>query len=341
MPARAIPSLLVLLAMTAQPLAVAPASAQEASPQPSPLDVVGESPFGPDDEIGMLNRMTDASRLDIVSRIASGKVYDLSVEYFVGMPSYDFNGQPRYQILNVHTPKGTIVDDTTGQGDAVNEHLTYSGSMFSMYAHTGTHVDALAHFGLGGTIWNGFTADEHLGDRGWRRAGVENYPPIIARGVLIDVAAYKGVDMLPESYGITVADIDGTLEAQGSEVREGDVVMVRTGRMALFEEDRDAYMANTPGLTRESANHLADLGAILVGADNISTDVGPSEEDFNYLPVHSSMLTGRGVPIMQNVDLQELAADDVHEFAWFGAPLKLRGSDGGPMRPFAMPLRSE
>ncbi len=316
-----------------------PALAQDSGP--SVLDIVGESPFGSEDEIGALNLMDDETRLDVVSRISSGRIYDLSVEYFVGMPSYDFNGQPRFQIFNVHTPNGTIVDNTTGQGNAVNKHLTYSGSMISMYTHTGTHVDALAHFGLEGTIYNGFTAEEHLGDRGWLRAGVENYPPIVARGVLIDVAAYKGVDMLPESYGITVADIDETLAAQGLVVREGDVVMVRTGRMTLFEEDRAAYMANTPGLTRESANHLADLGAILVGADNISTDVGPSEEDFNYLPVHSSMLTGRGVPIMQNVFLEELAGDGVYEFAWFGASLKLRGSDGGPMRPFAMPLSSE
>lgn len=314
----------------------APVAAQDSGP--SPLDVVGTSPYGPEDEIGALNAMTPTSRLDVVGRITSGEVYDLSTEYFVGMPSYDFNGQPRYQILNVHTPNGTVVDDTTGQGDAVNEHLTYSGSFVSMYAHTGTHVDALAHFGLNGEVYNGFTAEEHLGDRGWRRAGVENYPPVIARGVLIDVAAYKGVDMLPDSYGITVADIDGALAAQETPIEAGDVVMVRTGRMALFEEDRAAYMANTPGLTRESANHLADLGAILVGADNISTDVGPSEEDFNYLPVHSSMLTGRGVPIMQNVQLERLAADEVHLFAWFGAALKLRGADGGPMRPFAMPI---
>jgi kynurenine formamidase len=328
-------TLAVALLLAAPHVALAQSDAE-----PSELDVVGTSPYGPEDEIGALNAMTDASRLAVVSRIASGQVYDLSVEYFVGMPSYDFNGQPRFQIFNVHTPKGTVVDDTTGQGDAVNQHLTYSGSMFSMYAHTGTHVDALAHFGLGGTVYNGFTAEEHLGDRGWRRAGVENYPPMIARGVLIDVAAFKEMEMLPPSYGITVEDIDGTLAAQGMSIEEGDVVMVRTGRMALFEEDRDAYMADTPGLTRESANHLADLGAILVGADNISTDVGPSEEDFNYLPVHSSMLTGRGVPIMQNVYLEGLAEDDVHEFAWFGAPLKLRGSDGGPMRPFVMPLRA-
>ena len=113
--------------------------------------------------------------------------------------------------------------------------------------------------------------------------------------------------------------------------------MVRTGRMSIFN-DRNAYMYNTPGLTRESSGRLADLGAILVGADNISTDVWPSKEEPNYIPVHSSMLTERGVPIMQNVYLEELAADGIDTFVWIGAPLKLRGADGGPMRPIALPI---
>lgn len=298
----------------------------------------GKSPWGPTDEIGALNNMNDKSRLSILKKISSGKVYDLSVEYYVGMPSYDFNGQPRYQIWNVHTPKGTIVDDTTGMGKDINEHVTYSGTAISMYSHTGTHIDALAHFGLNGKIYNGFTNKEHLGDRGWRRSGVEKYPPIIARGILVDVAAYKKVEMLPASYGITVQDIDETLAAQKIKIKQGDVVIVRTGRMSIFK-NRTAYMKNSPGLTRQSANHLVNLGAILVGADNISTDVLPSKESPNYIPVHSSLLTERGVPIMQNINTEELSQDKIYKFAWIGASLKLRGSDGGPMRPIAIPIK--
>jgi kynurenine formamidase len=300
-------------------------------------DTAGVSPWGPDDQIGALNLISETSVLDVLRRVSSGKVYDLSVEYYVGMPSFDFYGQPRYQVWNVHTPQGTTVDNPTKLTREQNELVTYSGSAISMYAHTGTHVDALAHFGLRGKIWNGFETKEHLGDRGWRKAGVENYPPMIARGVLIDVAALKGVDVLPESYGITVDDLEAALQRQGTSVTKGDVVMARTGRMKWFG-DRNRYMHNTPGLTRESANYLADRGAILIGADNISTDVWPSKEKVNYIPVHSSMLTGRGVPIMQNVYLEELSRDRVHQFAWIGASLKLRGADGAPMRPIALPI---
>ena len=97
-------------------------------------------------------------------------------------------------------------------------------------------------------------------------------------------------------------------------------------------------MHNTPGLTRESTDFLAEQGAVVIGVDNISTDVWPSKEKDNWIPVHSSMLSIKGVPIMQNVYLEELAADKVYQFAWFGAPLKLRGADGAPMRPVALPI---
>lgn len=298
---------------------------------------VGRSPWGADDEIGALNRITPASTLAVLGRVSSGKAYDLSVEYYVGMPSYYFLGQPRYQIWNVHTPQGTIVDDPTGLGREANARVTYSAQAISMYVHTGTHIDALAHFGLGGRIYNGYAAADHLGDRGWRRGGIENFPPIIARGVLLDVAAAKGMDVLPASYGITVDDLRAAARHGKVEVNEGDVVMVRTGRMRLFG-DAEAYMKDTPGLTRASAEWLADQGAIVIGVDNISTDAWPSAEPDNWIPVHSSMLSERGVPIMQNVYLEELAADDVHQFAWIGAPLKLRGADGAPIRPIALPI---
>lgn len=291
-----------------------------------------------EDEIGALNRITPASTLAVLSRVSSGKTYDLSVEYYVGMPSYYFLGQPRYQIWNVHTPQGTIVDDPTGIGPEANARVTYSAQAISMYVHTGTHIDALAHFGLQGRIWNGYSAEEHLGDRGWRRGGIENFPPIIARGVLLDVAAFKQVEVLPPSYGISVDDLRGAARRAGVKVERGDVVMVRTGRMRLFDQP-EAYMTDTPGLVRESAEWLAEQGAIVIGVDNISTDAWPSAEPENWIPVHSSMLSEHGVPIMQNVYLEELAADRVHQFAWIGAPLKLRGADGAPMRPIALPIR--
>ena len=301
-------------------------------------DTVGTSPWGPDDELGRLNLMTDESRAAILGRIAGGRAYDLSVEYFIGMPGWQAAGDPRYQIWMTHTPRGTVVDDPMGVGEAQNGHVSYTGSAISMYTHTGTHIDALNHFGVDGQIWNGFSADEHLGDRGWQVTGAETIPPVIARGVMIDVAAALGVDRLEDGYRITRADLERALERQDTPLHEGDVVLIRTGRMQDYERAA-RYMHNPPGLGMEAARFLVEEGgAMIVGADNLSLEAFPSEVPGNYVPLHTYLLAQHGVPIMELVNLEGLARDGVHEFAFIGGSLKLRGADAAPMRPVALPV---
>lgn len=302
---------------------------------------VGISPWGPDDELGRLNLMTDASRAAVMARVDGARVYDLSVDYFIGMPSWQAAGDPRYQIWMTHTPNGTVVDDPVGVGARVNRHVSYSGSAVSMYNHSGTHIDALNHFGLNGRIYNGFSASEHLGDRGWRKTGAEKIPPIVARGVLIDVAALRGVEMLPPGYRIGRQDLVDALERQGTRLQPGDVVLVRTGRMKHYERAAE-YMMNPPGMGIEAARFLVEeSGAMTVGADNLSFEAFPSEVDGNYIPVHTYLLAQHGVHILELVQLEELAKDRVYEFAFIGASLKLRGADAAPMRPIAIPLRTQ
>ncbi len=299
---------------------------------------VGQSPWGADDEIGRLNLITEQSRSEILSRISGGRSYDLSVEYFIGMPSWQGAGDPHYRIWMTHTPGGTVVDDPLGVGQTMNEHVSYTGSAVSMYTHTGTHIDSLNHFGLDGKIWNGFSAADHLGDRGWQVAGAENIPPIIARGVLIDVATAKGVDMLADGYRVTRDDLINALGQQGVELHEGDVVLIRTGWMKLYE-DASAFMANSPGLGMAAAKFLVEEnGAMIVGADNLSFEAFPSEADGNYVPIHTYLLAQHGVPILELVNLEGLAEDRVYEFAFVGASLKLRGADAAPIRPIAFPV---
>jgi len=300
---------------------------------------VGQSPWGPDDEIGRLNLITPESRAKVLSRIDGSATYDLSVEYFIGMPSWQAAGDPRYQIWMTHTPQGTIVDDPMGVGEELNNHVSYTGAAVSMYTHMGTHIDALNHFGLNGKIWNGFSAHQHLGDRGWNVAGAENIPPIIARGVLIDVAAAKGVDMLGDGYRITREDLIEALEKQGVDIQEGDVALIRTGRMKVYE-DAAAYMANPPGLGMAAARFLVEeKGAMIVGADNLSLEAFPSELEDDYVPLHTYLLAQQGAPILELVYLEELSQDAVYEFAFIGGSLKLRGSDAAPIRPIAIPIR--
>ncbi len=302
---------------------------------------VGTSPWGPKDEIGRLNSMTDESRSAVLSRVKGGRVFDLSVEYFVGMPSWQAAGDPPYQMWLTHTPHGNVVADPMKVGAHQNEHVSYTGTAVSMYTHMGTHIDALSHFGLDGKIYNGFEAKEHLGDRGWRVAGAEKLPPIVARGVLLDVARAKGVDMLPDGYRITRGDLTETLRKQGLSLRQGDVALIRTGRMQVFE-DAGAYMKNPPGLGLDAAKLLVeDGGAMIVGADNLSFEAFPSEVDGNYVPVHTYLLAETGTPILELVHLEELAREAVYEFAFIGGSLKLRGADAAPLRPIALPLTAE
>jgi kynurenine formamidase len=302
---------------------------------------VGKSPWGPDDQIGRLNLMTDASRAAILARISGGRSYDLSVEYYVGMPSWYGIGDPRYQFWLTHTPRGTAVDDPMHVGDAQNRHVSYTGSAVSMYTHMGTHIDALNHFGLNGKIWNGFRADDHLGDLGWKKTGAETIPPIVARGVLIDVAAAKGVEMLPEGYRVTRDDLVEALRRQKVALREGDVVLIRTGRMKLYNDDK-AFMKNPPGLSLGAAKYLIeDGGAMVLGADNLSFEAFPSEVEGNYIPLHTYLLAQKGAFIIELAFLDDLARDRVYEFAFIAGSLKFRGADAAPLRPIAFPIRAE
>jgi kynurenine formamidase len=293
-------------------------------------NVAAKSPWGPADEIGTLNMMTDASRLDILKQVAAGKVYDLGVDLFVGMPTCcgPF-GDPSFQIFLTHAP-----------GQDSKDMLSYWGDAMSLYTHTGTHLDTLNHFGLHGKIWNQFSAREAAGVRGWAKAGADKYPPIIARGVLIDVAKSKNVLHLPTSYPITVADLQDALKKQGTTVRSGDVVLIRTGLMTLWPDPAKYRLADQAGLSLEAAHWLVEgQKAMLVGADNFGVEAFPSKDPQNFVPVHTYLLAERGVSLLEAMWLEDLAKDQVYEFLFIASPLKLRGGTASPLRPLAIPIQ--
>jgi len=300
---------------------------------------VGISPWGPEDEIGTLNMMNNDSKLKALESIGSGKTYDLSVEYFVGMPSFDVLGDPGYQYWLTHTPNGTIVDNPNGLGEVMNRKVSYTGDAISLYTHMGTHIDALNHFGLNGQIWNGFTPEKHLGNKGWKKTGAEKIPPIIGRGVLIDVAAFKGQASLDKNYRITSDDLKGALEKQKLELKYGDIVLVRTGQ-AQFYKDSQAYLDSYPGISLEAVRWLVeDQKIMLLGADNLSLEAFPPEREDNWVPVHTYLLAEQGMMFIEQLFLEELSQDKVYEFAFIGTSLKLRGASGSPLRPIAIPYK--
>jgi kynurenine formamidase len=222
-----------------------------------------------------------------------------------------------------HTPPGTVIDNLTAQTREVNQHIGYSGDVFSMYTHCGTHIDTLNHWGYAGEIWNHFRASEHLGSRHWTRCGADKWPPIIARGVTLDVAATKGVAMLPDSYPVTPEDLQETLDRQRVGLQEGDVVLIRTGRMTVWD-DPQRFLMDGPGINVRAAQWLVEgHGAMIVGADQATVEYQPATDvPGHFLPVHLYLLAEMGAPMMEIAFLEELARDRVYEFAFFGAPLR-------------------
>lgn len=297
----------------------------------------GRSPWGQDDEVGRLNLMTAESQGDVLRRLDGHHTFDLGVEYFLGMPAWVAARDPAFEIWMTHTPTGTIVDDLSQAGAVANERYSYAGSAFAMYSHTGTHICSLNHIGRDGRFWNGWRQETHLGSRAWTVGGV--FPPIIARGILLDVASDKGVECLEPSYAITAADLRESIARTGLAVEQGDVVLIRTGLMSRWPNPED-YLREPPGLGMGGARYICeDLGAMCIGVD-AGGEALPAEEQDTFLPVHAYLLATAGVPIVENLWLEELARSDIREFGFLAFPLKLRGSTGCPVRPVAVSLRN-
>jgi kynurenine formamidase len=301
---------------------------------------VSRSPWGADDQIGRLNWLTSETNRAILEHLDGSHVFDLNVEYFIGMPSWVAAGDPPYGIWMTHTPQGSVNDNLSGVGGEVHEKYSYCGDSIHLYTHCGTHVDSLNHLGFYGKFWNGWTADEDLGSRIWNKGGFEHYPPVIARGVLFDVAGAHGVDALPDSYAVTPQDLQDAAKKQGVEFRRGDVALVRTGRMQAWP-DFHGYLDRTPGISLASAKWLCEeAGAMCIAGDTIGLEVLPSEEPNVFLPVHCYMFATAGAQIIEVVDMEEIAAEKQYEFAFLGFPMKLRGATGAPMPSYAVPLKS-
>ena len=300
---------------------------------------VSKSPWGPDDEIGRLNWITPETNRTILEHLDGTHLFDLNVDYFIGMPSWSAAGDPPYGIGMMHTPQGSIHDNLSGVGAATHERYSYCGDSIHMYTHCGTHVDTLNHLGHHGLFWNGWTPDKDLGSRMWMKGGLDKYPPIIARGVLLDIAGMHGVDCLPDAHGITPQELQDCVAKQGVELRPKDVVLIRTGRMTVWP-DYDGYLLKSPGLKLPAAKWLCEeAGAMCIAGDTIGLEVMPWEEPDAFLPVHAYMFATAGAQIIEVVDMEEIAAERRYEFAFLGFPVKLRGATGAPMPSYAVPLR--
>jgi kynurenine formamidase len=224
-------------------------------------------------------------------------------------------------------------------GDMIREDgSSAANELISTSGHTGTHIDALAHVSHGGHLHGGTSAEE--AQRGGRFSvlGVDAIEPLVCRGVLLDVAGLRGVDVLPGGYGITEEDLASAEREAGMEVRAGDVALIRSGWARHFG-DAEAFVGHetgVPGPTEEAARWLAERGVRATGAETIAYEQIRPEVGHALLPVHRLLLVEHGIHIIEVMNLSGLAAAGVHEFVFVLAPLKIVGGTGSPARPLAL-----
>jgi kynurenine formamidase len=264
----------------------------------------------------------------LAERLRAARVYDLEQPRFRGMPIHPTH-QPGYFYALHRRHRDTYHPPDHGPRSGASGVLT-------MMEHSGTHIDALCHQAHGLTLFGGVPTDAVETPAGFTQLGVETVPPLVGRGVLLDVAGWKGQPRLVPGYAITADELTACAGAQCIEVRPGDVLLVRTGYGALWSEAAEYLRA--AGVGKSGTMWAAERGVVAVGADNMAWDAPDErcEETGATLYAHAYLLPQKGVYILENVRLEELARDRVYEFAFFGVPLKLTGATGSPLRPLAL-----
>jgi kynurenine formamidase len=301
--------------------------------------------WGKDDEVGALNAMTDATRAAALALAQKGEVFDLGLTY--SRRSYKWPGHSPGEILTFRSPDGIRrMKDADAPPEAENRDqvLWHSAAMF-ISDNVATQIDGLAHITAGPDDhwYNGFKEAEWGGDWGPRKCDAPTIPPIVARGVLIDVAAYKKVDALPGHTVITTQDLKDTLASEGVSLRPGDVVLVRTGTGRYWGDDGADHARivehDSAGPDLAATRWLVeDQGAIMVGSDTSGYEVNPPPgPSGSGIPVHRYLLVDQGVHLGEFHNLEGLSRARAYTFCYIASVNKVRGAAAGfALRPIAV-----
>ena len=280
------------------------------------------------------NKVLGATRL-----VRQGRIYSLARERFRGMPL--FPGHPNFEVLGYRTPQGLRAAGEEPWGPGNEAGLGYMSELVLASTHSGAHIDAHAHMTVGeDDRWHGGSARTDLGDFGPLVGDASEFSPIWARGVLLDVPRHRGVEFLGKGEPVTAAELEAICRSQGvDQPAEGDVALVRTGYMSHWpDEDRMAEHRG-PGPDISAARWLAERNVVATGSDTETYEVQPAPDPGsprNPQPVHTHLLIELGIYLMESLDLEVLAADEVYEFLFVALPLKIRGATGSMLDPVAV-----
>jgi len=281
------------------------------------------SKWGAADQRGSANMMKPESVLRAAKLIKTGEMFELAAVLSPDPKKAFINAN---RVFNIYTKPALPVPNAR----VANEEL-----IVSELGQIGTQFDAFAHQMWGDSFYNCFKLGD-IGTRsGFKKLGVENVGSLMTRGVLIDVAGLKGVDMLPTSYNITPDDLQQALAKANQKLEPGDAVLIRTGWSKLMGKENQRYGSVSPGIGIAAAQWLVGQEPMLIAADNCCVEVRPSEPPHN-LPVHAMMLIQHGIYLIENLELESLATARAYEFAFIVQPLKIKGATGSAVAPIAI-----
>lgn len=284
------------------------------------------SKYGVGDTIGAANNLSEEKVREAVRLVKTGATYSLAIETGRATPAYP----PRSFELYVF-PHGD------GKGTPIGlNHLTGNDDLLISWLGVGTQIDGLGHVGINHRYYNGAHASEIFDRSGLRKFGTDTIPPIVTRGVLLDMAKALGVDLVPEGTAYNRKEIEKAASRQGVAIQKGDVVIFHSGWMALRGKDDKRWLDVHPGLGREGAQYLAGLGVVAVGADTPAMEVIPFEDPQRPFEVHQILLAKNGVYVLENILTQEIARDEVYVFLFVLGQPKFVGAVQMVVNPIAV-----
>jgi kynurenine formamidase len=231
--------------------------------------------------------------------------------------------------FDMHTKRTFLNQPSNRRGS--NEEI-----VITEIGQVGTQLDGFAHQTHENSLYNCFKQDDISTRGGFSKLGIEKVGAMITRGVMIDVAGLKGVDMLGDNYEITVQDLEQALQKQNLKLQPGDAVFIHTGWGKLWGKDNARYVKSCPGVGVKAAEWLVKQDPMIVGSDNWPVEVAPNPDKEISLPGHQIFLVVNGIHLLENMKLDELAAKKVNEFAFMMQPLKVKGGSGSTVAPIAV-----
>ena len=284
-----------------------------------------KSKWGPKDELGAANYIKPELVVKAAKLVKLGKTYNLGIETNSKTPAYP----PRSFKITVVQPGQAGIP---GLGPS---KTTYNDDIINGWVGVGSQIDGLGHIGVGFVHYNGNKMADFADATGLKKFGIEKLPPIVARGVLLDMAAHYGTDIVKEGTAFNTKEIEAVAKKQGVEIRQGDVVLFHTGWTSLIGKDDKRYNAAEPGVGVDGAKYLVGKGVVAVGADTWGVEAVPFESK-NIFEVHQILIPMNGTYILENMNTATLAADKGYEFMFVLGVPRITGSVQGIINPTAI-----